>query len=298
MIPVKPAIAHRAHVRSAARGVPAAVSTVDRRPGGFWQKQAEIPHLVPSAAADLRRRSARGGLLPVRRRTPQRLPQPGRPALETRRRRRFCGPGRARRLSLDHLPRAQSGLPHRQRAARPRRDPGDRVALYMPMIPELAATMLACARIGAVHSVVFAGFSAESLRGRILDGSQARRHRQRRPAAAASGSPSSPRSTGAVAEARLRQRRCGRPAHRHRGADAGRARFLAGGGVQPPALDLSGGVDARRVALFTLIPPARPASPGRPAHHRRISGLCGDDPQAGLRPHGRTSISAPRTSAG
>jgi|CXWL01.1.fsa_nt_gi acetyl-CoA synthetase len=46
---------------------------------------------------------------------------------------------------------------------------GDRVAIYMPMIPELAATMLACARIGAVHSVVFAGFSAESLRGRILD---------------------------------------------------------------------------------------------------------------------------------
>jgi acetyl-CoA synthetase len=46
---------------------------------------------------------------------------------------------------------------------------GDRVAIYLPMIPELAYTMLACARIGAVHSVVFAGFSAESLRGRILD---------------------------------------------------------------------------------------------------------------------------------
>ena len=46
---------------------------------------------------------------------------------------------------------------------------GDRVAVYLPMIPELAATMLACARIGAVHSVVFAGFSAEALRGRILD---------------------------------------------------------------------------------------------------------------------------------
>jgi acetyl-CoA synthetase len=46
---------------------------------------------------------------------------------------------------------------------------GDRVALYLPMIPELAATMLACARLGAVHSVVFAGFSAESLRGRIED---------------------------------------------------------------------------------------------------------------------------------
>src|SRR4030095_7016856 len=46
---------------------------------------------------------------------------------------------------------------------------GDRVCLYMPMIPELAYTMLACARIGAVHSVVFGGFSAESLRDRILD---------------------------------------------------------------------------------------------------------------------------------
>ncbi|MDI1430012.1 acetate--CoA ligase [Polyangium sorediatum] len=46
---------------------------------------------------------------------------------------------------------------------------GDRVCLYMPMIPELVYAMLACARIGAVHSVVFAGFSAESLRERILD---------------------------------------------------------------------------------------------------------------------------------
>ncbi len=46
---------------------------------------------------------------------------------------------------------------------------GDRVCLYLPMIPELAYAMLACARIGAVHSVVFAGFSADSLRDRILD---------------------------------------------------------------------------------------------------------------------------------
>ncbi|HSM50482.1 MAG TPA: acetate--CoA ligase [Thermoanaerobaculia bacterium] len=46
---------------------------------------------------------------------------------------------------------------------------GDRVIVYLPMMPELVYTMLACARIGAVHSVVFAGFSAEALRGRILD---------------------------------------------------------------------------------------------------------------------------------
>jgi acetyl-CoA synthetase len=46
---------------------------------------------------------------------------------------------------------------------------GDRVALYLPLIPELAIAMLACARIGAIHSVVFGGFSAESLRDRIND---------------------------------------------------------------------------------------------------------------------------------
>ena len=46
---------------------------------------------------------------------------------------------------------------------------GDRVVLYMPMVPELAISMLACTRIGAVHSVVFGGFSAEALRDRILD---------------------------------------------------------------------------------------------------------------------------------
>lgn len=48
---------------------------------------------------------------------------------------------------------------------------GDRVCLYLPMIPELAIAMLACARIGAIHSIVFAGFSAESLSHRINDSS-------------------------------------------------------------------------------------------------------------------------------
>ena len=48
---------------------------------------------------------------------------------------------------------------------------GDRVAIYLPMIPEAIVAMLACARIGAAHSVVFAGFSAEALRSRIEDAS-------------------------------------------------------------------------------------------------------------------------------
>lgn len=46
---------------------------------------------------------------------------------------------------------------------------GDRVTIYLPMIPEAAFAMLACARIGAVHSVIFAGFSPDSISGRILD---------------------------------------------------------------------------------------------------------------------------------
>ncbi len=46
---------------------------------------------------------------------------------------------------------------------------GDRVAIYLPMIPELVIAMLACARIGAIHNVIFAGFSADSVRERILD---------------------------------------------------------------------------------------------------------------------------------
>ena len=46
---------------------------------------------------------------------------------------------------------------------------GDTVTLFMPMVPQLPIAMLACARIGAVHSVVFGGFSAEALSGRLID---------------------------------------------------------------------------------------------------------------------------------
>jgi acetyl-CoA synthetase len=46
---------------------------------------------------------------------------------------------------------------------------GDRVAIYMPMIPEVAVAMLACARLGAIHTVVFGGFSADALASRVVD---------------------------------------------------------------------------------------------------------------------------------
>lgn len=47
---------------------------------------------------------------------------------------------------------------------------GDRIALYMPLVPELAVAMLACARIGATHTVIFGGFSADAIRDRVIDG--------------------------------------------------------------------------------------------------------------------------------
>ena len=46
---------------------------------------------------------------------------------------------------------------------------GERVTIYLPMVPEAAVAMLACARIGAIHSIVFAGFSPDALAGRIID---------------------------------------------------------------------------------------------------------------------------------
>ena len=57
---------------------------------------------------------------------------------------------------------------------------GDRVAIYMPMIPEMVVAMLACARIGAPHTVVFGGFSADALATASSTASEGDHHRRRR----------------------------------------------------------------------------------------------------------------------
>jgi acetyl-CoA synthetase len=72
-----------------------------------------------------------------------------------------------RRLSYREL--HERGLPRRQRAAPRSGSKGERVIIYMGMVPEAAIAMLACARLGAIHSVVFGGFSAEALRDRVRD---------------------------------------------------------------------------------------------------------------------------------
>ncbi len=76
-------------------------------------------------------------------------------------------PGDKRTITYAELHRDVSKLANALKSLGVRK--GDRVAIYLPMIPELPAAMLACARIGAAHSVVFGGFSAESLKDRIND---------------------------------------------------------------------------------------------------------------------------------
>jgi acetyl-CoA synthetase len=76
-------------------------------------------------------------------------------------------PGQYERVTYAQLHRRVGRVANVLRSRGVRR--GDRVCIYMPMIPELAYVMLACARIGAVHSIVFGGFSADALRDRILD---------------------------------------------------------------------------------------------------------------------------------
>ncbi|HJO27134.1 MAG TPA: acetate--CoA ligase [Planctomycetota bacterium] len=77
-------------------------------------------------------------------------------------------PGDTRELTYAQLHAEVCRLANALRARGVQR--GDRVAIYMPMVPELAAAVLACARIGAPHSVVFGGFSSQALRDRIEDG--------------------------------------------------------------------------------------------------------------------------------
>jgi acetyl-CoA synthetase len=76
-------------------------------------------------------------------------------------------PGKDRKLTYEQLYREVNRLANVLKKIGVKK--GDRVSIYLPMIPELPVAMLACARIGAIHSVVFGGFSADSLKDRILD---------------------------------------------------------------------------------------------------------------------------------
>ena len=151
---------------------------------------------------------------------------------------------------------------------------GDRVVLYLPMIPEAAYAMLACARIGAVHSVVFAGFSAEALRSRVEDSGA-------KLVVTADEAPRGGRRTPLKANAdkalgRARRRApARRPPHRRRGALGRGPRRLArrGDGDASPT-HCAPVAMAAEDPLFILYTSRldRPAQGGG-AHHRRLSPL-------------------------
>ena len=140
-------------------------------PEAFWEELRPRARVDRAVVAGARVESAAREM--VRRRQAQRqrqLPRPPRPHLRAATRPRIIWegePGDRRTLTYCDLHREVCQFANVLKGLGVGK--GDRVALYMPLIPELAIAMLACARIGAVHSVVFGGFSAESLRDRIND---------------------------------------------------------------------------------------------------------------------------------
>ena len=170
-------------------------------PALFWAEAASSLHWDRPWDMVLDARQA--AVLPlVRRRPAQHLLQCRRPP----RRRRPRRPGRASSTTAPSpAPSARSPMPSCATSSRASPAPwprhgvgkGDRVIIYMPMVPEAVVAMLACARIGAIHSVVFGGFAANELATRI-DDAKPKRHRRRflRHRGRTASSPTSRCSTG------------------------------------------------------------------------------------------------------
>ena len=151
---------------------------------------------------------------------------------------------------------------------------GDRVTIYMPMIPEAAYAMLACARIGAVHSVVFGGFSPDSLAGRIEDCDSKMVITADEGLRGGRKIPLKANADAAIAKAGGVDHVHRRAPHRRRGRHASRARRLVPRGRQdgddrvPVRGDERGGS-----AVHPLHVGLDRKAEGRAAHHRRLSGL-------------------------
>jgi len=171
MIPVKPWIAERAHLRSLKEYQRLYRWSLED-PNSFWREQAKVitwfhePHNILDADMEEADFSWFGGgrLNACFNCVDRHLAvQPEKTAIIWA----ADEPGEYRHVSYRELKHNVARLANLLLSLGVQR--GDRVCIYLPMIPELAYAMLACARIGAVHSVVFAGFSADSLRSRILD---------------------------------------------------------------------------------------------------------------------------------
>ena len=169
-VPAAGGVRARAHIKSRAEYDALYRRSIDD-PEGFWAEQAEALHWFTPPKHVLEWKRAVREV--VRRRQDQprvQLPRPPPDERDAQQGRDHLG-GRARRRARAHLPRSctarSAAAPTRSRRSASRA--GDRVGIYMGMVPEAAIAMLACARIGAVHSVVFGGFAADAVRDRMND---------------------------------------------------------------------------------------------------------------------------------
>ena len=166
---------------------------------------------------------------------------------------------------------------------------GDRVGIYLPMIPEVAIAMLACARIGAVHSVVFGGFSAEALRERMNDA-------EAKVVITADGGCA--RGRGGAAEGQRRRRARGRLPHggegrgraAHREARAHGTAAATTGGTSSwqasPADCPPESVDSEHPLFILYTSRLHREAQGRAPHHRRLPRCTSRSP-----PHGSSTCS-------
>ncbi len=162
---------------------------------------------------------------------------------------------------------------------------GDVVGIYLPMIPEVAVAMLACARIGAIHNVVFGGFSAESVRERMefadakalvtVDGARRK----------GKTAPIKEQVDAEMGEPRLAADDRRRPSDRDRCADDRRPRRLLRRGLRGGRSGVPGGADGGRApALHPLHEGLDREAEGDPPHHRRVPDRRGHHPPLRLRP--------------
>ena len=187
-------------------------------------------------------------------------------------------------------------------------DAGDRVSIYMPMVPELAIAMLACARIGAIHSVIFAGFSAEAIADRNRDAAgQAANHGRRRLAARQSAAAQGNRRRSARQESRpSRSASCSRRRWRTRAPSqhASRPRLLVARADGQGVGRLPRHADGQRsAAVHPLHQRLDRQTQGHQAHDGRLQPVRQENVPVGVRPsrrrhllvHGRYAAGSPAT---
>ncbi len=159
---------------------------------------------------------------------------------------------------------------------------GDVVAIYMPMVPEAAVAMLACARIGAVHSVIFGGFSPEAVAGRIIDSSSRLVITADEGVRAGRGIPLKKNVDDALKNPNVKTienvvvlKRTGGKIDWHEGRDLWWSDLIEKTRRPAPARR----DERRRPAVYPLYLRFNRQTQRRAAHYRRLSGLCGNDVQ-------------------